>query len=1067
MDTVKVLNKYGKVVDFNIMKIVRAAWAALRSAGYSRDDADAEAKVIADKVKDHIDEFGQRNSLISYEVIHKYVEDELMEVSKDAARSYIEYRNTRKQSKNQLGDILGQIREISKETNKDNANTLLSPASKMAQIAEAVNKFYVLNQIVPPDIAEAHRSGKIYIHDLGFYQITYNCLNFAVSELLNDMKMPHGYLRRPKRIGTAFALAAIALQSAANSQFGGIGINDVDHEMAEFISDDTTDDEIYQACEGFIGNLNTLHARSGNQVPFTSITLGMDTSEKARRITKGILNAYDAGLGHGEQPLFPNILFKVKTGVNRYPGDPNYDLFKLALKVTARRMFPTYINMDSSFNAPYGKEVSYMGCVAGQEVITYRYKGIIYVEGIERAFRRLSADFTTKIYGESKWLDTDGTVEIYDSYSKSFVNCKKFICNPNKDNWRLLTFSNGRSLIATEDHPLPVEGRGRVFVRDLKIGDCVPRTTQPSFVNTNVVADVDTDLAWLYGVMLCDGNYDRAPVVSLGADESDILAKYITTAKLLGADVAVTEQQRGVKGHYFDARMKLGRNLASTRTMFNSLYNGRTKLERSIPTYVFTAPEEVRAAFIAGMMDADGFVSVGPRKHQPSVSCVLGSTNMELALQQAALVESLGIPCRVHRNHYKGKENCDKVRYLVHFEVDDRVIKYMVSNKKVSRATQLPRMSFVLDKPCAITAISEYKSTGFSYDVETDSDHFDVSGLNSHNCRTRIASNVNGPEVANGRGNIAFVTINLPYLALEAQGNVDTFFDKLHETMQLCERQLIHRYNILRNLRRKDVPMNMQGLWLNSKYRPDDETIEESLKNGTLAFGYIGIYETLMELMGKGQHEDPAAQELGLKIAKFMADYAKECTEKYHLNFSVIATPAESACHTLLKATRRAFGVVPHVTDKDYFVNSCHVAPFARVTAEEKIKLEGPYHKYALGGAILYLELGASPIGNIESIERIVNEACDADAGYIALNFPIDFCNNCGHLGIIPLEGCQNCGSTDIRRVRRITGYFSSVQNFNLGKLSELHDRTTHLGIPIGLDDLCEYGVIDLPTTTE
>lgn len=266
MDTVKVLNKYGKVVDFNIMKIVRAAWAALRSAGYSRDDADAEAKVIADKVKDRIDEFGQKNSLISYEVIHKYVEDELMEVSKDAARSYIEYRNTRKQSKNQLGDILGQIREISKETNKDNANTLLSPASKMAQIAEAVNKFYVLNQIVPPDIADAHRSGKIYIHDLGFYQITYNCLNFAVSDLLNDMKMPHGYLRRPKRIGTAFALAAIALQSAANSQFGGIGVNDIDSEMAEFITDDTTDDEIYQACEGFIGNLNTLHARAGNQV---------------------------------------------------------------------------------------------------------------------------------------------------------------------------------------------------------------------------------------------------------------------------------------------------------------------------------------------------------------------------------------------------------------------------------------------------------------------------------------------------------------------------------------------------------------------------------------------------------------------------------------------------------------------------------------------------------------------------------------------------------------------------------------------------------------------------------
>lgn len=680
----QVLNKYGKVVPYNSMKIVRAAWAALMDAGHSREEADEIASCVAAKVHEQVVDFMTTNTMISYEAIHRLVEEALMELDKNAARNYIEYRNTRKQGKKQMDDILNTIEAISRETDKNNANTLCSPASKMAQIAESVNKFYALEHVLPKDMAEAHKLGQIYIHDLGFYKITYNCLNFAVSDLLNDMKMPHGYLRRPKHIGTAFALAAIALQSAANSQFGGIGINNIDTEMSEFLSDSDSYDELFQACEGFIGNLNTLHARAGNQVPFTSITLGMDTSPKARLITKAILEAYEAGLGHGEQPMFPNILFKIKSGINRNPEDPNYDLYQLALKVTGTRMFPTYINMDSSFNEPYGTEVSYMGC------------------------------------------------------------------------------------------------------------------------------------------------------------------------------------------------------------------------------------------------------------------------------------------------------------------------------------------------------------------------------------RTRIASNVNGPAVANGRGNIAFVTINLPWIALEAKGNIDKFFEILESRMKLCEDQLIHRYNILKKLRRKDVPMNMSGLWLNSKDRPEEETIEESLKNGTLSFGYIGIYETLMALTGKGQHESQESQELGLRIAKFMYDYSVGCTERHHLNFSVIATPAESACHTLLKATRRAFGVVANVTDKEYFVNSCHVAPFARVTAEQKIKLEGPYHKYANAGHILYIEAGASPVGNIASIEKIINEACDADAGYIAINFPIDFCNGCGHLGVIPLEGCPQCGCTDIRRVRRITGYFSNYSNFNEGKLKELFDRTTHLGIPLGLNDVAD-----------
>lgn len=358
---INVLDKHGQTVQFNLMKIVRAAWAALMNAGYTRESADKTAEDVAVSVLDRVKKFAETNTLISYEVIHTYVEDALMDVNKNAARSYIEYRNTRKANKRKLEGIMDTVEAISRETNKDNANTLLSPASKMAQIAETVNKYYALEQVLPKPIAEAHKRGQIYIHDLGFYKITYNCLNFSVGKLLNNMQMPHGYLRRPNHIGTAFALAAIGLQSASNSQYGGIGVNDVEFELEEFLKNTDTYDDLFQACEGFIGNLNTLHARGGNQVPFTSITLGLGTTPKQRLITKALLEAYNAGLGHGEQPMFPNILFKVKSGVNRNPGDPNYDLYQLALKVTAKRMFPTYINMDSSFNKNYGKEVSYMG----------------------------------------------------------------------------------------------------------------------------------------------------------------------------------------------------------------------------------------------------------------------------------------------------------------------------------------------------------------------------------------------------------------------------------------------------------------------------------------------------------------------------------------------------------------------------------------------------------------------------------------------------------------------------------------------------------------------------------
>lgn len=504
--------------------------------------------------------------------------------------------------------------------------------------------------------------------------VVHNCLQIPLNKLLSEgFNTGHGYIRPPKRPISATSLAAIILQSSQNDMHGGQSFAFFDRDIAPFV-EDASDHETYQAMEALIHNLNSMHSRAGAQVPFSSLNVGTETSESSRRVVKNLLLAYEAGLGNGENPIFPNIIFRVREGVNLNPGDPNYDLFKLAIQVASRRLNPTFSFMDSSFNNEWGNEVSYMGC------------------------------------------------------------------------------------------------------------------------------------------------------------------------------------------------------------------------------------------------------------------------------------------------------------------------------------------------------------------------------------RTRVMANRRGPAVTDRRGNLSFTTINLPRIAVKAERNMDDFYRKLSDVLDLAVRQLYHRYGVQSKLKVKDMPFIMgQKLYLDSENLGPEDSIEEAMKHGTLSVGFIGLAETLTALTGRHHGQDEESQALGLEIVGFMSKKINEACEKYDLNYTFLATPAEGLSGRFVNLDRKEFGLIPGVTTKDYYTNSFHIPVDFPISSFEKISLEGPYHKFCNAGHISYVEMSSPPLKNPDAVETIIRHMRDCDMGYGGINYPVDFCTNCNLTGVFNENTCPRCGSFNIRRVRRITGYLSTTDRFNDSKLVELKDRVPHI----------------------
>ena len=319
-------------------------------------------------------------------------------------------------------------------------------------------------------------------------------------------------------------------------------------------------------------------------------------------------------------------------------------------------------------------------------------------------------------------------------------------------------------------------------------------------------------------------------------------------------------------------------------------------------------------------------------------------------------------------------------------------------------------------------------------------------------CRTRVISNIHDPEreICARRGNLSFTSINLPRLALRAGGDVDTFFRSLDGMVQLCVEQLLERFEIQCRRKVRNFPFLMgQGIWLDSERLGPDDEVREVLRHGTLSVGFIGLAETLTALTGKHHGESEEAQKLGLEIIGRMRAAMDRESEKTGLNFSLLATPAEGLSGRFIQLDKERFGILPGVTDRDYYTNSFHIPVWYDISAYRKIHLEAPYHALTNAGHISYVELDGDPTRNPEAFEKIIRCMKEAGIGYGSVNHAVDRDPVCGYNGIIN-DTCPGCGRQTndgpaVERIRRITGYLvGTMDRWNDAKAAEERDRVKH-----------------------
>ena len=365
-----------------------------------------------------------------------------------------------------------------------------------------------------------------------------------------------------------------------------------------------------------------------------------------------------------------------------------------------------------------------------------------------------------------------------------------------------------------------------------------------------------------------------------------------------------------------------------------------------------------------------------------------------------------------------------------------------------------PMYKYVNSATTSIVSITPMgPSSAPSYDVETSSDMFDVSGIVSHNCRTRVMGNVHDPnkQIVTGRGNLSFTSINLPRLAIEAKGDIDKFYKSLDDMVDLVIDQLKHRFKIQCAKRVENFPFLMgQGVWLDSENLDSMDSVEEVLKHGSLSVGFIGLAETLKCLIGVHHGESMKAQKLGIEIVTRMRHRLDEEAQKTKLNFTLLATPAEGLSGRFVRMDAKKYGIIEGVTDREYYTNSFHVPVYYNIGAFDKIKIEAPYHALTNAGHISYIEMDGDPTRNLKAFEKIVRCMKESGIGYGAINHPVDRDPVCGYTGII-YDECPCChrheGSenTSFERIRRITGYLSTdYRHFNNAKQAEVKDRVKH-----------------------
>lgn len=384
-------------------------------------------------------------------------------------------------------------------------------------------------------------------------------------------------------------------------------------------------------------------------------------------------------------------------------------------------------------------------------------------------------------------------------------------------------------------------------------------------------------------------------------------------------------------------------------------------------------------------------------------------------------------------------------------------------------AFEAPNFDLFL-QACRTTAKALFPNFMFLDTPFNKNDKWDVADpkryryeLATMGCRTRVFENVNGEKSCLGRGNLSFTTMNLPRLAIEARIKAESmvedkqntaavenltkqyFLESVHSMAEFIAEQLYSRYQYQRTALSRQFPFMMSNdVWKGGAALDPNQEVGDVLNQGTLGIGFLGGHNAMMAIYGKGHGHSRKSWETLYEAVQEINKVAADYKQKYHLNFSVLATPAEGLAGRFTKLDKRKYGIIEGVNDRDYYVNSFHVDVKEPISIVDKIKCEAPFHAITLGGHITYVELDGEAQKNIKAIAKIVKTMHDEGIGYGSINHPVDTCNNCGYKGII-YDKCPVCRSENILRMRRITGYLTGdLSSWNSAKRAEEHDRVKH-----------------------
>lgn len=1109
-----VIKRDGTEVPFNKNKIYDAVLKAMLEVDKIKPQSDI--KSVSDSICNKLEgKYIALNRAITVEEIQDDVETCLMESGKfDAAKAYITYRykhNELRNANSTDGKILSLVNGVNETVIQENSNK--NPAILSTQrdyIAGEVSRDISNRLLLPEDVVKAHEEGIIHFHDADYYpQKMHNCCLTNLEDMLQNGTVINGTLvEKPHSFATACNVATQIMAQVASCQYGGqseslthlapfVDISrkkiraEVDYELnlangtfdkdygevRDAIVERRVKEEIRRGVQTIQYQINTLMTTNG-QAPFVTIFMYLNEAKDPQTkadlalIIEEVLNQRIQGVKNEKgiwiTPAFPKLIYVLEED-NITEDVPFWYLTELAAKCTAKRMVPDYISEKKMFELK-GDVYTCMGCVAEDEVITYRMGENTFVESFGRAWNRLAQYFEIKTQPgriDDKYIDLTG-VEIYDCVS-GWTKCYRMIRN-NESEMLRLKFSNGRLLDCTPDHPFETENRGEVSAANLSQDDIV-RVDKSSSWTSKTIDAVD-DYAWMLGVLLCDSSYASHVCVSVAAHGEDEIVERLgkCVSKFWGAKTKTILQERDRKGTYLDVVVE-GDGSGKAQSIcsrLEAMFEGRSKMHRHIPNEVFSWSRNAQMSFLAGMIDADGYIN---DNHRVPVAQI-GSVNKELAIQQALLAQRLGMRASIYQNHYKGDGRADTVRYHVAFCPTDELVELMACEKKRAKFKEVARQNHSISDEnfATLTSVERLAKKQPSYDVTTESEHFTVSGIYSHNCRSFLTpdrfTDAGVGNVANagnyepgkhkyyGRFNQGVVTINLPDVGLSAHKDFDLFWKIFDERLELCHKALRARHERLKGTLSDASPIHWQyGALARLK---KGEPIDKLLYNGysTISLGYAGLYECVKAMTGKSHTED-GGKEFAIAIMQYMNDKCAKWKSEENIDYSIYGTPIESTTYKFAKALQNRFGVIEGVTDKSYITNSYHVHVTEKISAFDKLKFEAEFQALSPGGAISYVEV-SNLTGNIPAVLSVMRYIYD-NIMYAELNTKSDYCQECGYDGeiqIVPNDDgkliwkCPNCGNEDKNKMnvaRRTCGYIG-LNDWNQGRTQEIKERYVHLG---------------------